>query len=227
MSARAAEQAAGAGPEPAPRPRLRGWSHLAAVVPTIVLTVLLVVLARGGVWVKLALALYGLASVQLFAVSGIYHAFPWSPRLKARLRRIDHANIFVLVAATYTPICVALLGVAWMASILGTVWGLALIGIAVVVPSRRIPRWVTALCYLLQGWVAIVALPVITSAAGGAGLAMILVAGALYTGGALVYTFRRPRLWPTVFGYHEIFHVMVIAANAVFAAFMLSRVVSH
>lgn len=207
------------------RPLLRGWSHLAAVVPMIVLTVLLVVLAHGGVWVKLALGLYGLASVQLFAISGVYHAFPWSPRIKARLRRLDHANIFVLVAATYTPICVALLGVAWMASILGTVWGLALIGIAVVVPSRRIPRWLTALCYVLQGWVAIVALPVIASAAGGAGLAMILIAGALYTAGALVYMFRRPRLWPTIFGYHEIFHVMVIGANAVFAAFMLARVV--
>jgi hemolysin III len=227
VSAGAAEPAGGARPEPGLRPKLRGWSHLAAVVPTLVLTVLLVVLAHGGVWVRLALAVYGLASVQLFAVSGVYHAFPWSPRLKARLRRIDHANIFVLVAATYTPICVALLGVAWMASILGTVWGIALIGIAVVVPSRRIPRWVTALCYVLQGWVAIVALPVIATAAGGAGLAMILVAGALYTGGAFVYMFRRPRLWPAVFGYHEIFHVMVIAANAVFAAFMVSRVASR
>jgi hemolysin III len=212
-------------PEAGIRPLLRGWSHLLATAPALAVTILLVVLARGGVWVRLTLGVYGLASVWLFAVSGVYHVFAWSPRTKARLRRIDHANIFVFVAATYTPICVALLGVAWMASILGTVWGLALIGIAVVVPARRIPRWLQAGCYLLQGWVAIIALPVITSAAGGAGLAMILVAGVLYTGGAVVYALRWPRLWPTVFGYHEVFHVMVIAANAVFAAFMLNRVV--
>ena len=213
--------------EPGLRPLLRGWSHLVATAPAVALTVLLVVLARGGFWVRLTLGVYGLASVWLFAVSGVYHVFAWPPRIKARLRRIDHANIFVFVAATYTPICVALLGVAWMASILGTVWGMALIGIALVVPSRRIPRWLVAGCYLVQGWVAIIALPVITSAAGGAGLAMILIAGALYTGGAVVYTLRRPRLWPTVFGYHEVFHIMVIAANAVFAAFMLKRVVPH
>lgn len=216
-----------AGPQlpAAARPRLRGWSHLVATVPALAVTVLLIVLARGGPAVKAALAVYGLASVWLFGVSGVYHVFTWSPRIRARLRRIDHANIFVFVAATYTPICVALLGSAWTASLLGTVWGLALVGIAVVVPSRAFPRWVVAGCYLLQGWVAIVALPVITSVAGGTGLAMILCAGALYTGGAIVYALRRPRLWPTVFGYHEIFHAMVLAANAVFVAFMLARVV--
>lgn len=210
---------------PAPaKPRLRGWSHAVSTLPAIAGTVVLVLLARGHIGRQFALAAYGFISVLLFAVSGVYHVGTWSPRVRARLRRFDHSNIFLLVAGTYTPVAVTVLGGAWMISILSIVWGLAVIGIAIVVSPLRMPRALLAGCYVLQGWVAIVALPVITSKVGGGGLALLLVGGALYTTGAIAYALKRPNLVPGWFGYHEVFHVFVIAANALFFSFMAAYI---
>lgn len=206
------------------RPHLRGWSHAVATAPAAVGTVILVVLARGHVGRQFALALYGVSSVVLFGVSGLYHVGTWSPRRRALLRRLDHANIFLLVAATYTPVTLSLLNGAWMITIISTVWGLALLGICLVVPTLRVPRGLLAGCYLLQGWVAIAALPVITGVVGGGGLALMLAGGLLYTVGALAYAFKWPNPVPRWFGYHEVFHLFVIAANALFFTFMVAEV---
>jgi hemolysin III len=209
------------------RPRLRGWSHLVMSVPALAGTVMLVLLARGDAGRQLALLVYGLSSVLLFATSGVYHVGTWSPPVRARLRRLDHANIFLLIAGTYTPVTLTLLSGAWKVAIICIVWGLAVAGVAVVVSPVPVPRWLLAACYVGMGWVAIIALPVIAGAAGAGPIALIIAAGILYSTGAVLYATRWPRLSPRWFGYHEVFHLLVIAANALFFTLMVVEVVPH
>ncbi len=188
---------------------------------------MLVLLAGGHPARQAGLALYGAASVWLFAVSGVYHVVTWSPRPRAALRRLDHANIFVLVAATYTPVMLTLTSPAWGVAIVATVWVLAAAGISVSLSPVTMPRGVLAGLYLLLGWVSVVAIPVIAAAVGVGGLLLLLGAGLLYSAGAVAYALRRPTLAPGWFGYHELFHALVIAANALFFVFMVLEVVHH
>jgi hemolysin III len=209
------------------RPRLRGWSHLVVALPWAIGTVVLVALAGGHPARQAGVALYGVASVWLFGVSGLYHVVTWPPHRRALLRRLDHANIFVLVAATYTPVMLTLTSPAWGISIVATVWVLALAGVVVSLTPVVLPRGALAGLYLLLGWVSVVAMPVIAVAVGVGGLMLLLGAGLLYSTGAAAYALRRPVLSPTWFGYHELFHALVIAANALFFAFMVIEVVHH
>jgi hemolysin III len=209
------------------RPRLRGWSHLVVALPWAVGTVVLVALASGHPARQAGVAIYGAASVWLFGVSGLYHVVTWPPRRRATLRRLDHANIFVLVAATYTPVMLTLTSPAWGISIVTVVWVLASAGIAVSLTRLTLPRGALAGLYVLLGWVSVVAMPVIASAIGIGGLMLLLVPGLLYSAGAAAYALRRPTLMPAWFGYHELFHALVIAANALFFAFMVLEVVHH
>ena len=209
------------------RPRLRGWSHLVVALPWVVGSVVLVALAGGHPARQVGVALYGAASVWLFGVSGLYHVVTWSPRRRAALRRLDHANIFVLVAATYTPVMLTLTSRTWGISIVTIVWVLAVAGVAVSLTPLVLPRGALAGLYLLLGWVSVVAMPVIAGAVGVGGLMLLLGAGLLYSTGAAAYALRRPVLSPTWFGYHELFHALVIAANALFFAFMVVEVVHH
>jgi hemolysin III len=209
------------------RPRLRGWSHLVVALPWVVGTVVLVTLAGQHPARQVGVALYGAASVWLFAVSGLYHVVTWPPPRRAALRRLDHANIFVLVAATYTPVMLTLTSAAWGISIVTTVWVLAAAGIAVSFTRVAVPRGLLAGLYLLLGWVSVVAMPVIAAAVGLGGLMLLLGAGLLYSAGAVAYALRRPALAPGWFGYHELFHALVIAANALFFVFMVVEVVHH
>jgi hemolysin III len=209
------------------RPRLRGWSHLVATVPWAAGTVVLVLLASGHPARQAGLALYGAASVWLFGISGLYHVVTWPPHRRAALRRLDHANIFVLVAATYTPVMLTLTSRAWGISIVSVVWVLAAAGIAVSFTRLSLPRGLLAGLYLLLGWVSVVAMPVVATTVGIGGLMMLVGAGLLYSAGAVSYALRRPTLAPRWFGYHELFHALVIAANAMFFAFMVIEVVHH
>lgn len=217
----------GATGQPRTRPRLRGWSHLVATVPWLLGSLALVNLAAGHPGRQAALAVYGAASVWLFAVSGLYHVVTWSPPRRALLRRLDHANIFLLVAATYTPVMLTLTPPAWGISVVAAAWTLAVAGVAVSLSRVALPRWAVASLYLLIGWVAVVAMPVITTAVGVGGLLLLLCAGVLYSLGAVAYAARRPAPNAVWFGYHEVFHALVIAANAVFFAFMMLEVVHH
>lgn len=212
---------------PPPRPRLRGWSHLVAAGPALAATVVLVLVARGDPGRQVALAVFGVSATWLFLLSGLYHVRSWSPGRRALLRRLDHANIFVLVAGTYTPVVLTVLGGVWKVVLISLVWGIAGLGIAAVAPLLRIPRAALTAGYLVQGWVAIVFLPLVAAAVGLGGLLLLVAGGVLYTAGALCYALKRPRLSPRWFSYHELFHVLVIAADAVFVAFMLAIVIPH
>jgi hemolysin III len=199
-----------------PKPLLRGWSHAVAAVVAIAGLVSLVVITRHDPAKLVSMAVYGTGLVLLFAVSATYHIFNWPPRVKDWLRRADHATIFVFIAATYTPLVFNVLDGWWRLGVLITIWVCALAGVVGAAPFLRIPRAALAGLYLAMGWIAVVALVPLSAALGWAAAVLMALGGLQYSLGAAAYAFRRPRLWPRVFGYHEVFHLAVITASITF-----------
>jgi hemolysin III len=202
------------------KPLLRGWFHAGAVIPAAAGAAVLVVNANSTGGQRAALTLYGAALVLLFGISALYHCAPWPPRVRAVWRRLDHANIFVMIAATYTAIATVVLDGGARVLILAAVWGAATIGIVAATAPIRVPRAVMVVLYLLTGWMAVVIVPAIAARVDGGALVLLFAGGLLYSAGALAYALQRPRLWPRVFGYHEVFHLLVIAATALFFTFV-------
>ena len=197
---------------PPDKPRLRGVSHQWAAICAVPLGAALVVSA-GASRARVAVAVYAISLVALFALSAVYHRVDWRS-LVARdwMRRLDHSMIFVLIAATYTPIAVvALRGPAGL-TILIAAWAGALSGVVLKLVWITAPRWLVVAAYVALGWIALVAIPQLMAAIGAVGLALLGVGGLLYTAGAVVYALMRPDPAPAVFGYHEVFHAMVIVA---------------
>lgn len=192
------------------RPLLRGWFHLGTTPLAIVGGVVLIALAVGPV-AKWGAAVYFASSILLFGVSAIYHRLSWSPKAKAALRRFDHANIFLLIAGTYTPIALGTLPLDKAAILLTTVWSGAIVGILFRVFWLNAPSWIYVPLYLALGWAAVFYLGDIAQ---GNFASMILVAtgGLLYTLGAIVYAFKWPNPSPQNFGFHEIFHAFTVLA---------------
>lgn len=207
------------------KPLLRGYLHAFAAVLSILGTLLLLVLTTGDLPKQLSLLIYGVSSILLFGWSSFYHIGTWSVARRALLRRIDHANIFVLIAGTYTPIVFNIMTGWWRIAILAVIWMLAIAGIAVAAPAVHLPRWITVALYIVTGWVVIAALPEIVAQVGIKGMSLLLLAGILYTLGAIAYALRRPTLWPRVFSFHEVFHLATIIADSAFFFFMLIYVI--
>ena len=192
-------------------PRLRGVSHAFAFVVALGAASVIVALAPGGT-AALALAVYGAGMVALFGGSALYHRWPGSSRVKAALRRIDHSTIFVFIAASYTPVALILLHgiVAWL--LLVGAWTGAIVGVTFSLGWIDAPRPVVAGSYIALGWLAVVAAPQLVRALGPVPLALFAGGGVLYTAGAVVFARQRPNPWPSTFGFHEVFHALVIAA---------------
>jgi hemolysin III len=195
-------------------PRLRGRMHQHAVWVSAVAAAVLVVLANSE-RARVAALIYGLGLCALFGASALYHRWPGSPRFKPLLRRIDHSSIFVFIAASYTPIGLLVLKPPTGTLILAAAWLAAAAGVTMSICWIDAPRWVQALCYVVTGWIAVAALPQLWAGAGVVPFVLFAVGGAVYSLGALVYAARRPDPWPRVFGFHEVFHAMVIAAALV------------
>jgi hemolysin III len=191
----------------------------------LVAAVLLVRSSAGHVEIQVALAIYGTTLVLLFAGSATLHLGRWRGTPEQVLLRIDHSNIFLVIAGSYTPVAVALLAGSSRALILAGVWALALCGVVISVFRLPVSRRVQAGLYLGLGWVGIFVVPQIATMVGRRGIALIAAGGTLYTLGALCYAARWPNPWRRVFGYHEVFHLLVIAASALFVAFMALFVV--
>jgi len=176
--------------------------------------VALLAVGGDGVGHSVALGVYGASLIALYAASALYHLLPLSPAGTARLRRFDHAAIFALIAGTYTPVCLIALDGAWRWGLLALVWSLALAGILVKLTRMDAPRWLTVGLYLGLGWVALLAVPVLLAALPAGALLWFLVGGLVYSGGAVVYALKRPDPFPGAFGFHEIWHLFVLAGSA-------------
>jgi hemolysin III len=195
----------------APKPRLRGWSHAVAAVVAVVLCPIIIVLSPGA---RVVAAVHAGATIGLLGVSAVYHRFRWGPRMHTVLRRLDHSMIFVAIAATYTPIAVLVLPPGPGRTILAVAWAGAFVGVATQLLWPTAPRALTVGLYVTVGWAAMLVIDDIWRALGVAGFALMLLGGLLHTAGALVYATRRPDPWPTWFGFHEVFHLFVVAAVA-------------
>jgi hemolysin III len=198
------------------KPLLRGWSHGLAALVSVAGLVALVLVTRNDPPKQLSMIVYGAGLVLLFGVSATYHIFNWPPKVKAWLQRADHATIFVFIAATYTPLAFNVLDGWWRTGVLVAIWICATVGVAGAAPFLRIPPRPLAALYLAMGWLAVVALVPLTAALGWAAAALMAVGGLQYSLGAAAYAFKKPRLWPRVFGYHELFHLAVITASVTF-----------
>jgi len=194
-----------------PIPRGRGVSHAWAFWFALVAGLVLLALAPSAS-ARLAAGVYAAGLCTLFAASGLYHRWRWDPRWRPLLRRIDHSAIFVFIAASYTPVAVLVLSGTVQVVVLVSVWLGALAGVAMSVAWITAPRVLVAACYLALGWVALVALPQIADHLGIAPVVLLAAGGLLYSVGAIVYALRRPNPWPRIFGFHEVFHALVIAA---------------
>ncbi len=198
---------------PTPKPTMRGWLH-AGMTPVVLLAgILLVILAPAGAG-RLGVAVWLAGSLVLFGTSAVYHRGRWTPVVQSWLQRADHSNIFLFIAATYTPLALALLEGAQRTLLLSLVWGIAAAGVGLTLlwPSR--PRWLDVALYVPMGWVALGWLGEFWAAGGPAVVILLLLGGVIYTFGAAVYALKRPNPSPRVFGYHEIFHACTIAAAA-------------
>jgi hemolysin III len=194
------------------KPRLRGVFHQWAFFAALAAGVVLVLLAD-GLRERFASWVYAAALAAMFGVSALYHRVDWrTPARRAWARRLDHSTIFLFIAGTYTPFALLAFEGASAAGLLAVVWAGALVGLAVNLCWIDAPKWVGALAYLGVGWVGVVVAPQLFPSLGPAAATLVLVGGALYTAGAVIYTMRRPDPFPAVFGYHEIFHVLVVAA---------------
>jgi hemolysin III len=200
------------------KPKLRGWIHAATVPLALAAFVVLIVLSPTAA-TRVGSAVFAASALLLFTVSGVYHRGTWSPRTWNILRRFDHANIFLLIAGSYTPYALLFLEATAQATLLAVVWSAAIAGVAFRVLWTDAPRWLYTPMYIALGWAAIFFIPHFVDGASGfssgiaiAVLVLVAVGGVLYTIGGVVYGLRRPDPWPRWFGFHEVFHSFTILA---------------
>lgn len=192
------------------KPSWRGWIHAGTFPVAIVLGIILIVFAEGAA-AKAGSAIFFAASLLLFGTSALYHRINWSARVKSVFRRIDHANIFLLIAGTYTPITLLALPSSKSVPLLVVIWTGAILGIGFRVFWLGAPRWLYVVLYLALGWAAVIFMADLFRA-NTATMTLVLIGGLLYSLGAIVYGLKRPNPFPRAFGFHEIFHTLTVLA---------------
>jgi hemolysin III len=201
------------------KPRLRGWLHLASAPLTLAAGIVLIALSPTAS-TRVGSAVYVSSALLVFTVSAVYHRGRWSPRVHGFLKRFDHANIFLLIAGTYTPFSLLLLHGTQRVVLLSVIWSVAVLGVLFKVLWISSPRWLYTPVYIAMGWAAVFFVPTFAEGSherigGGIGtavLVLVMVGGGIYTLGALVYGFKRPDPWPRWFGFHEVFHTLTVLA---------------
>ncbi len=175
---------------------------------------------QGGLYFALAFLIFALSLIGLYSASTIYHMLPARQEIVAILKKIDHMMIFVLIAGTYTPICLISLRGAWGYSMFSVVWVIAIFGIFLKFFWIKAPRWLSTSIYVIMGWVAVVAFYPVIKAIHWSGILLLIFGGILYTIGAIIYATKRPRINFKYLGFHEIFHLFVIAGSVCYIIFM-------
>ncbi len=200
------------------REPVNGLTHLAGVLLSVVaLGVLLwLAIAERDARQIVAFTVFGLSQIALYTASTLYHSLPLAPAGIAKLRRIDHMMIFVLIAGTYTPICLVALGGGWGWSLLAVVWGLAAGGLILKTCWMHAPKWLSSGLYLLMGWTALVAAPVLVHRLPAGAIVWLVAGGITYSVGAVIHALKRPNLIPGVFEAHALWHLFVLGGSACF-----------
>jgi hemolysin III len=193
------------------KPSWRGWLH-AAMFPVVVVAGFILVVTASTLPGRISTAVFSVTAALLFGVSALLHRGTWTPAVEDLLRRLDHANIYLIIAGTYTPFAVLVLPPSDGQLLLAIVWTGALAGAAFRVFWKGAPRWLSTTLYVVVGWIVIFFLPELMDGAGAVVVVLIALGGVLYTVGAIVYGMKRPDPWPGTFGFHEVFHVLTVAA---------------
>lgn len=195
------------------KPRLRGVLHEGAFFVAIIVAPLLL-LSADGLRTRVAAGIFAFSVAACFGVSALYHRMTWTPSRRRLMRRADHAGVYLLIAGTYTPVTLLVLKGDWGSVLLTIAWAGALIAILLKIIWVDAPKWVAAALGLALGWIAVVALPQLVERLQPTALTLLIAGGLLYSVGAVVYARRKPDPLPAVFGYHEVFHALTIAAAA-------------
>ena len=192
------------------REPVNGLTHLFAAVAALFGSIYLILVGWGNTVRVVSLLVYGISLVLLFSASATYHLVNAEPKTMVRLRKFDHSAIYLLIAGTYTPICLNMLTGFWKFGLLGIIWGLALVGIGVKIFYIRAPRWFTAAVYVMMGWLSILGVKELIARLPGGALGWLLAGGIIYTLGAVIYSTKLFNFAPNRFGFHEVWHIFVI-----------------
>ena len=192
---------------------VRGFLHGSAAAAGFVGTILLLFHAPN--WpVRAAVLVFGLAMMALYTTSSLYHSIPWRERWKKRMQRMDHSMIYVLIAGTYTPVAAIVLDPPWNWIVLTMVWGITIGGVIQKGLFPKVPGWISVMMSTILGWLGVFFFWPMIQRLGWLPVGFVLVGGLLYTVGMVFLVTNRPRLWPRVFSYHEVFHIMVVSATS-------------
>jgi hemolysin III len=192
------------------RDPISGFTHLGAAIAAALGLVFLLLIGSDNPQKFIAFLVYGISLVLMFSASAAYHLTRANPQVELRLRKLDHAAIYLLIAGTYTPVCLAFFTGFWRWGLLGIVWGFALVGIIVKMFVINAPRWITAGIYLIMGWLAVFAVQQIITIMPAAAMFWLAAGGLFFTLGAVIYITRKMDFFPGVFGFHEVWHIFVI-----------------
>jgi len=203
-----------------PKPRFRGRIHQVAFFVSLPAGVVLILLANGPAAITVA-TVYAVSLAAVFGSSAVYHRGRWTERARRWLKRLDHSMIYVLIAASYTPVAALVLGGPWEVVLLSVIWAGAVVGVTLKMARPDGLSVVSAALYIVLGWLAIVALPQLAREMTVAELVLLLAGGLLYTAGAIMFAMRRPDPSPSIFGYHEVWHSFMVAAAACHYAMIL------
>ncbi|MHC1781736.1 MAG: hemolysin III family protein [Anaerolineaceae bacterium] len=192
------------------RDPVSGLMHLAAAILALVGLIVLLLLGQENIEKQISLLIYGLSLVAMLSASAIYHLVKATPGVELFLRKMDHSAIYLLIAGTYTPVCLFFFSGFYRWGLLGIIWGMALIGILVKLFVINAPRWTTAGIYLIMGWLAVFGLKEMLSTMPAGALIWLLAGGIFYSVGAVIYITRKMDFFPGVFGFHEVWHIFVV-----------------
>lgn len=198
-----------------------GLSHFAGSLLSIAGLIALLVVTRNSPWHYVSFAIYGTSLIVLFTASGLVHSLHCSPATEDKLERFDYVSIFVLIAGTYTPLCLTALRGPWGWSLFGIEWSLALFGAITVLLTDKRPKRITTPLYLIMGWLAVIAIGPLTQHLPTPALIWLLGGGIAYSVGAVIFTFDRPHLWPGKFSAHDLWHALVLTGSACHFVMML------
>lgn len=204
---------------------VRGFLHGSAAVLSVVGLIVLAFKTRSETVKMWSMIVFGFSLIALFATSSLYHSVPWRQKWKARLQQLDHSMILVLVAGSWTPMAVNLLDGTWRAVTLTVVWTAAAIGVAQKWLFPRVRVWFTITLAVSMGWFALIPLPQMARQVGMAAIGLLLLSGLMYTVGMVMFASKRPKMFPRVFSYHELFHVLVVGGAATHFALVFRYVV--